>query len=142
MNFLLLSAFAGLLNLIPIEKVTRDPEDALIGRFVGTSAYVPEDPADQGYADTINIWFIFGDSIYHYGRGDTLPDPDGLGEGGGPYEMTDSTVSLNGAYPKILWPAIVLRGTFDWEFVGDTLVITQSTGDTFGMGHMLRLVRR
>lgn len=142
MPYMLATLLLGLLMISPIEKVDRSPQDNLVGRYLGTSSFVAEDPADRGYEETIGIWFIFEDTAYYYAEGDELPEPGGMGDGGGAYEATDSTVTLNGAYPKILRPAIVLRGTYRYELHGDTLVMTQSTSDAPGGGHTLRLVRQ
>lgn len=142
MPLVLATLILSLFLISPIERVDRDPQQRLVGRYLGTSSFVADNPADQGYSDTTGIWFIFEDSTYYYGEGDTLPEPDDAGDGGGAYEATDSTVSLNGAYPKILRPVIVLRGTFLCEFSGDTLVMIQPTGETVDGGHHLHLVRQ
>ena len=142
MHALVLVTLSTLVCLMSMKEVETSGESPLLGRFQGTSAFVPSRLDEAGYADTIPIWFVFEPEMYIYGEGETLPTDELYGDGGGPYEWTDSTVTLNGAYPKILRPVIVLRGTFSWRFDGDTLTLAQPADSSAETGHRLRLVRQ
>ncbi len=142
MSYVPATLLIGLIMVSPIDKVDHNPQDRLNGQYVGTSSFTASSPADKGYEETTGIWFIFEDTAYYYGEGNTLPEPGGAGDGGGPYEVTDSTVALNGVYPKILRPVIVLRGVYRYELSGDTLTMTQPSVDGPGGGHRLRLIRQ
>lgn len=141
MHVIAILILSSLFAVMPMENSDKPNQAPFVGRYCGTSAFTPTNPADSGYADSIPVWFIFELDSYVYGEGETIPD-DLYGDGGGPYEWTDSTVTLNGVYPKILRPIIVLRGTFGWRLEEDTLTLTQPADTATEVQHRLRLVRQ
>ena len=141
MTVLAYAVVTAVFLLMPVERSEPPKAAPFVGRYVGASAFTPADPADSAYAETVDVWFIFDAKAYVYGEGDTIPE-DEAGDGGGPYRWTDSTVTLEGAYPKILRPAIVLRGAFTWRVTGDTLFLSQPSAAGAAAGYRLRLVRQ
>jgi len=144
-SLILTLAASGLLLLSPIERVEPEHACEVDGAYTGTSVFTADNPENAGYSEVLDIWFEFTEPTYRYGVGEDFPQPgatDVYSWGLGPFTFTDTTISLDGGYVKVLRPAVVLRGLFEWEFQGDTLVLTQVQTDPPTGLHMLRLLRR
>jgi len=143
--FLVLFALITNLLFLPIDRVEREHPLPLEGRYLGTSSFHAANAADSGYTETVPIWFEFADSTYRYGIGEDFPVPETTEQfsyGFGPYTVVDSTVTLAGATNKILRPAVVLSGEFQFTMTGDTLELAQAQ-TSFPAGlHAIRLIRQ
>jgi hypothetical protein len=131
-------------SILPIEKIDRSEPPPLAGNYIGYSRFQPSDSSNYGYAEVVDIWFQLNDSTYFYGLGDAFPVPGPTPEyssGRGPYSHTDSTVTFEGAYPKILRPAVILYGTFTWNLTGDTLTLASEPDSPIPGRHTIRLIR-
>ena len=143
MTNLILITLALLWSTLPIEKVDRPTPPPFKGDYVGASTFTPADSANYGYAETVDIWLRFNDSTYIYGLGDAFPTPEPTPQyayGGGPFSHTDSTITFEGPYPKILRPAVILNGVFEWTLTADTLTLAADRESPIAGQHTVRLI--
>ncbi len=129
--------------LVGIEIIDRPEPSEFAGDYLGTSLFTPADTSRP--ADTVAIWFTATDSTYMYGPGDAFPTPEPAPQfafGHGPCQRTDSTITFDGVYPKILRPAIILQGEFSCVLTGDTLRIAAEHETPIKGEHNILLLRR